>query len=100
VVRASYAAGRVAVHFDAGFRGERHDSSFLFLSMVPSGESTDITVTPGYAVAGLGVDVRVHRDLTIFVRGSNIADAEYEAALGFPGLPRTFMAGARFQLGP
>lgn len=98
-VRASYAAGAVAIHVDAELRGERHDSSFLFLSVVPSGESTDITVTPGYAVAGLGVDVRAHEGLTIFLRGNNITSTEYEAALGFPGLPRTIMAGARFTLG-
>jgi vitamin B12 transporter len=95
VVRASYAAGAVTIHADAELRGERHDSSFLFLSAVPSGATTDITLTPGYAVGGLGVDVRVRDALTLFVRGSNVTDTAYETALGFPGLPRTFMAGAR-----
>jgi outer membrane receptor protein involved in Fe transport len=98
-LRASYGAGRVSLHADAEFRGQRHDSSFLFLSVVPGGESTDITVTPGYAIAGLSVDVRAREGVTIFVRGNNVTNTDYESALGFQGLPRTVMVGARFAVG-
>jgi outer membrane receptor protein involved in Fe transport len=83
--------------------GQRHDNSFLFLSTVPNAErptsfTTDITVNPGYVVAGLGVDWRVHDRLTAFVRGDNIGDTAYESVLGYPGLPRAVVIGARFNV--
>ena len=79
--------------------GDRHDNSFLFLRTVPNAAfpnafTTDITVNPGYAVAGIGLDVRVDRALTVYIRGNNITDTEYDSALGYPGLPRTVMVGA------
>jgi outer membrane receptor protein involved in Fe transport len=57
---------------------------------------TEISVNPGYTVAGLGVDVRLDRGVTVFLRGNNITDTEYDSVLGYPGLPRTFMGGVRF----
>jgi vitamin B12 transporter len=103
-MRVGYAAGAAAVHFDVRFVGQRHDSAFLFLNTVPNAErpdsvSTDITVNPGYAVAGLGVDVRAHEAFTVFVRGDNLGDTSYQSALGYPGLPRSVMAGVRFNVG-
>jgi outer membrane receptor protein involved in Fe transport len=105
-LRASYAAGRAAVHFDTRFVGERHDGTFIFggfrtvpSAAMPGAVTTDITVTPGYAVSGLGVDVRAHRQLILFVRASNITDEAYQSALGWPGIPRNAMAGVRFNVG-
>jgi outer membrane cobalamin receptor len=102
-VRASYSAGRVTVNFDARIVGDRHDNSFLFLRTVANAArpafSTDITVNPGYAVAGLGLDFRASGGATMFVRSNNIADTEYDSALGYPGMPRTVTAGIRFDLG-
>jgi outer membrane receptor protein involved in Fe transport len=103
-LRAAYAAGRATVNFNARVVGQRHDNSFLFLRTVPNGAmpaavTTDITVNPGYVVAGLGLDDRAHELLTVFVRGDNIAGEEYESALGYPGLPRAFVAGVRFNAG-
>ena len=103
-VRVSYVRGIASVYFDARFVGERHDSSFLSLRSVPNATlpravTTDITVNPGYTVAGLGVDVRAHRTLTMFVRANNVTDTEYESALGYPGMPRTVMVGTRFGFG-
>ena len=95
-LRASYTAGPVTLHGDAEFRGRSHDSSFLFLEAVPGGELTDITVIPAYAVAGFTIDVRVRDGVTLFLRGNNVTNSAYETSLGFPGLPRTFMVGARF----
>ena len=100
-LRVSYARGLASIHFDARFVGQRHDSSFLSLRSVPNATlpravTTDITVNPGYAVAGIGLDVRAHRMLTMFVRANNITDAEYESALGYPGMPRSVMVGTRF----
>jgi outer membrane receptor protein involved in Fe transport len=66
---------------------------------MPAPVTTDITVVPGYVVAGLGVDVRAHDALTVFVRANNITDEEWETALGWPGLPRSFSAGVRFDIG-
>jgi hypothetical protein len=82
--------------------GERFDSSFLSLRTVPNAErpsaiTTDITVNPGYVVAALGLDFRVHRALTVYVRGDNIGDTSYDSALGYPGLPRAVVGGARFR---
>jgi vitamin B12 transporter len=105
-LRASYSTGRATVNFDTRFVGNRHDGTFLFplLRIVPNAAmplplNTDITVTPGYMVSGLGVDVRAHEQLTVFVRANNIGDTEYQSALGWPGLPRNVMAGVRFNVG-
>ena len=83
--------------------GNRFDNSFLFMGTVPNAERptaliTDITINPGYVVAGLGVDVRVHDALTVFLRGDNVGDTTYDSALGYPGLPRAVVIGARFRV--
>ncbi len=103
-IRAAYLRGPVTVNFTLRVVGQRHDNSFLFLQSVPNAErptsfGTDITVNPGYAVAGLGVDVRLHNRLTVFLRSDNIGDTEYESVLGYPGLPRAVVIGARFTVG-
>ena len=84
--------------------GDRFDSSFLFLRSVPNAErpsaiTTDITVNPGYVVAGLGLDVRVRQGLTVYFRGDNVGNTSYDSALGYPGLPRAIVAGARLRVG-
>jgi outer membrane cobalamin receptor len=105
-LRAWYEIGMATVNMHARFVGQRHDSAFLGLRAVPNGTtvpsavSTDITVNPGYTVVGLGLDVRAHDVLTVFVRGDNIADTEYESAVGWPGLPRSFVVGARVNVTP
>jgi outer membrane cobalamin receptor len=105
-LRLSYSAGPATVNFDTRFVGKRHDGTFLFplLRTVPNAAmplplNTDITVTPGYVVSGLGVDVRAHDQLTVFVRANNIADTDSQSGLGWPGLPRHLMAGVRFSVG-
>ncbi len=102
-VRASWVHGRATVSFHARFVGDRHDNSFLSLRTVPNAErplpvTTDITVNPGYAVFAVGIDVRAHDRVRLFVRGENLGDAVYDQALGYPALPRTVMAGVRFNL--
>ena len=103
-VRAAYVRGRATVDANVRLVGQRHDNSFLSLRTVPNASrptaiTTDITVNPGYAVVGLGLDVRAHRLVTLFLRADNIGDTTYDSALGFPGLPRAMVAGARFALG-
>jgi vitamin B12 transporter len=100
--RATYSKGRATVNFNLRMIGERFDSSFLSLRTVPNAErpsaiTTDITVNPGYVIAALGLDFRVHRALTVYVRGDNIGDTSYDSALGYPGLPRAVVGGARFR---
>jgi outer membrane cobalamin receptor len=103
VLRASYARGRATVNFNLRYVGERHDAAFLGLSAVPSaqfpsGRSVDITVNPAYTVSWLGGEVRLGRDVAAYLRVDNLADAVYESVLGYPGLPRSVVAGVRFNV--
>lgn len=102
--RATWARSRVSVNAAARWSGDRHDHSFLSLRTVPNADrpapiTTDITVNPGYAVFSLGLDVRAHRMVTFYLRGENVADEAYDSVLGYPGMPRTVAAGARFTFG-
>ena len=103
-IRAAYTRGRVSVSFNARIVGNRHDHSFLSLRTVPnatrpSAITTDITVNPGYGVMGVGLDIRANDAVTLFLRADNLGDTVYESVLGYPGLPRAVVAGARFSLG-
>ena len=103
VLRANYARGPATVSFNLRYVGQRHDAAFLGLSAVvspqfPTGRSVDITVNPGYTVSWLGGEVRLSRDVAAYVRVDNLADTVYESVLGYPGLPRSVIAGARFNL--
>jgi outer membrane cobalamin receptor len=103
-IRGAYVAGRATVNLDARFVGQRHDNSFLSLRSVPNANrpttvTTDITVNPGYAVVGMGLDVRAHERVTVFLRADNIGGTVWESALGYPGMPRAAYAGVRFNVG-
>ena len=98
-VRLDYTRGRAGLHLNLLVTGARHDSAFLGLQRVSDGRGVDITVNPGYALLTLGGQVRVHEDLTLFARIDNAANAAYDSALGYPGLPRAVVAGGRFALG-
>ncbi len=100
--RATWVKGRATANFSLRMIGDRFDSSFLSLRSVPNAErpsafTTDITINPGYVVAALGFDFKVHDALTAYVRGDNIGDTVYDSALGYPGLPRAVVLGARFR---
>jgi outer membrane receptor protein involved in Fe transport len=104
-VRVGFGAGAVTINVDARFVGERHDAAFIGLSAVPSpgsaistSQSVDITVNPGYIVTGLGVEYRLRPEASAFVRIDNLGGADYDTALGFPGLPRAAVGGVRFSL--
>jgi vitamin B12 transporter len=102
-VRAGYSYHRISASVDVRIVGDRHDNSFLSLRTVPNAAlptalTTDITVNPGYTVAGFAVDFRAADELTVFLRTNNIADTVYESALGYPGSPRSVMVGARFNV--
>ena len=78
----TYTRGRASVH-----------------AHVSDGRPVEITVNPGYTVIGLGGQVRLDDDFTVFARIDNLADTAYESALGYPGLPRAVVLGGRFTLG-
>jgi hypothetical protein len=93
----------LTVDYDVRFVGDRHDNSFLSLRTVPNAQrpsaiTTDITVNPGYTLMGLGVSVKAHEALSVFLRADNLADTEWDSALGYPGLPRSVVIGARFNV--
>ena len=103
-MRLGYTAGRASLNLDLRVVGQRHDSPFLGLTSVPTAQSptaraVDITVNPGYTVAGMGIDVRLHAAVTLFVRADNLTNTQYEAALGYPGQPRSGVVGLRFGVG-
>ena len=97
--RVDYTRGRGSLHLNVRVTGDRHDSAFLGLQRLSDGRSVDITVNPGYVLLGLGGQVRVRNDVTLFLRVENLTDAAYEGALGYPGLPRAVLAGGRFDFG-
>jgi vitamin B12 transporter len=104
MLRASYARGRATVNFNLRIVGQRHDAAFLGLSAVaspqfPAGRSVDITVNPGYTVSWLGGEIHVSRDVAAYLRIDNLTDATYESVLGYPALPRSVVAGLRFNVG-
>jgi vitamin B12 transporter len=103
VLRANYTRGRATLNFNVRYVGQRHDAAFLGLAAVPSpqfptGRAVDITVNPGYTVSWLGGDFRVHRDVAAYLRIDNLTDTVYESVLGYPGLPRSVVAGVRFNI--
>ena len=98
-VRVGYARGRGSLHLNVRVAGDRHDSAFLGLQRVGDGRGIDITVNPGYTLVAAGGQLRVRPELTLFLRIDNLTDAVYDSALGYPGLPRAFVAGGRFGFG-
>jgi vitamin B12 transporter len=100
--RVGYVTGKLSASVDTRWLGDRHDNSFLFMRTVTNATrpafTTDITVNPGYAVAGFGVDYAVDRRASVFVRVNNLSDTEYDTALGYPGMPRTATVGVRFNV--
>ena len=103
-VRAAYTFGRATANVNFRIIGDRFDNSFLSLRTVPNAArptaiTTDITVNPGYVVAGANIELRLRDQLTAYVRADNIGDTEYDSALGYPGLPQSFVVGARIQFG-
>jgi vitamin B12 transporter len=102
-LRVAYNVSRVTVDFDARWVGDRHDNSFLSLRTVPNAErpaaiTTDITLNPSYSLVGLGISIEAHRSLSVFLRVDNLGDTVWDSALGYPGLPRAAVVGARFNV--
>jgi len=88
-----------SVHAHVRAIGRRHDSSFIGLARVLDGHPVEITVNPGYTMVGLGGQLPVNDDLTVFARVENLTDTVYESVLGYPGLPRSVVLGGRVTFG-
>ncbi len=79
--------------------GDRHDSAFLGLPRADDGRPVDVTFNSGYTLVAAGAQFRVRAGLTLFLQVGNLTDTVYDHALGYPGLPRAFAAGGRFDIG-
>jgi len=99
-VRAAYSRGRGSIGVHLRHVGERHDAAFLGLAtpptpQFPAGRSVDITVNPAYTLVWLTGEVRVSPRASAFASVDNLGNTQYEHALGYPALPRSFVAGIR-----
>ena len=103
-VRVAYERGAVGLHLTGRFVGRRHDAAFLGLQApaqraIAAPRSVDITLNPGYQVVTVDGEVRVRPGTSVYARVDNLTNEAYEGALGYPGLPRALVLGARFNLG-
>ena len=98
-VQVNYARGQASVNLNVQVTGDRHDAAFLGLARQSDGLPVDITLNPSYTLVSLGGQYRLSNELTLFLRADNLTDARYESVLGYPGLPRAFVIGGRFNLG-
>ena len=98
-VQVNYTRGRASANLNVRFTGDRHDSAFFNLTRVSDGLSVPITFNPGYTLVGLGGQYRFSDELTIFLQADNLTDKVYDSALGYPGQPRAFVLGGRFNFG-
>lgn len=89
-VSARWVSGRVTLGATLVVAGERTDSDFLSLGLLEN---------EGYARLDARARVRIVRGLEAFVVGENLADREYQEALGYPALGRSVRAGLRFRTG-
>jgi outer membrane cobalamin receptor len=87
---ARWTSGRVSLGATMVAVGDRADSDFSGLGLLQN---------DGYTRLDARARVRVVRGLEAFVVGENLADAEYQEALGYPALGRTLRAGLRFRTG-
>ena len=100
----NYTRGPVSVHFNLRAVGERHDAAFAGLFTPPApgfpfGRAVDITVDRAYTLINLGGQLRLHDAATAFLHFVNLGNERYSTALGYPGMPRAVVVGARFNIG-
>ncbi len=92
---AGYSFGRGSVDATLLRVGARADSDFVGLGL-----SDDPSFrNPGYTRFDLRARLRVVGPLEAFAVGENLADAQYQEALGYPALGRSLRGGLRLSLG-
>jgi vitamin B12 transporter len=89
-LEANFTVRRLNVNVLGYFSGPRTDSDFLGLGL---------TRNPGYARIDFATTYRVRRQVSLFVRGTNVLNKQYQDALGFPALGREIRGGVRFTIG-
>jgi len=87
---ARWTAGRVSLGATLVAVGTRADSDFLTLGLLEN---------EGYTRLDARARVKIVRGLDAFVVGENLADREYQEALGYPALGRSVRGGLRFRPG-
>jgi vitamin B12 transporter len=96
----SYTAGPAQVALSSYFSGVRDDSTFLSdanfgNSMLLPNQGLDAA----YQKFDLSGSYQLHRRVKPYVSIENLFDKEYEAAFGYPSLPRTARVGLTLTLG-
>jgi iron complex outermembrane receptor protein/vitamin B12 transporter len=97
---ATYARSNAQVSLAAYFAG-RQDAT-TFLTDAASGTSLLLpnhNLAPGYGKVDASGAYLLHPRLRLYVSVENVVNARYEAALGFPALPRAVRAGLSVTLG-
>lgn len=87
---ARWTAGRVSLGATLVAVGDRADSDFATLGL---------QANEGYTRIDARARVRIVRGLEAFVVAENLADREYQEALGYPALGRALRGGLRFRTG-
>lgn len=87
---ARWTSGRLSLGATLVAVGERADSDFATLGL---------TGNEGHTRLDARARVRIVRGLEAFVVGENLADSEYQEALGYPAPGRAVRAGLRFRTG-
>lgn len=96
----SYTQGRGQVTIAGYFSGRQDDSTFLsdeFFGNSMLLPNKDLTAA--YQKIDLSGSYRVHSRFTWYGSLENLGGERYEAAAGFPALPRAFRTGVRVTLG-
>jgi iron complex outermembrane receptor protein/vitamin B12 transporter len=96
----SYARGPAQVTVAGSFVGKRDDSTFLadgffgYTMLLPNHDLAD-----RYQKVDISASYRVVPRLRWFATIENLFDDDYQAAAGYPALPRTFRTGVTVMLG-
>ncbi len=96
----SYTDGRLLLALAGYFSGKMDDSTFLsdgFFGNSLLLPNKDLDAT--YQKFDLSAGYRFHPRLRWYLTIENLADQKYEAAAGFPALPRTFRTGVTVNVG-
>jgi len=84
---ARYTHDRVQMFLTINGRGEMADFEPVF--------AVDVLSTPGYVVSAIGGSFRISRSLEAYARVTNLFNAAYEDALGYPAQARSASVGLR-----
>ncbi len=97
---ASFTQGPGQVTLSSYFAGKRDDSTFLddgffgYSMLLPNRD-----LEPAYQKVDLSAAYRVHPRLRLYLSIENLLGKDYEAAFGFPSLPRAARAGVTVNFG-